>query len=398
MQIARNPLLSVEARRSDGRIELATSGPLSPAARPVVEMINGFFAREKPIPCEPDEARTAPPPGEDEALVFSTWIPPIPGQAFERMIMAEIGAAVHRWVPDQLSIAIIRGCPNRCIHCAAPSRTGDILTEETIRRVIGESLDLGTYHVAFDGGEPMLRRELPDLAAVVDGRAITSSFTSGYGLSEDLARSLKKSGLFAVRVSIDSPRADEHDRVRGREGAFSDALSGVKNALNAGLLVDLFMVVSPHNIDRLEEVYSLAADLGAHELSLYEIVAVGRWRDHYDETLSDGDIARLKRFHTDKNSGKGGGPRVTAFPYLLSPEMFGCFAGRRWIHVDASGEALPCAYMPLGFGNVRDKSLRDIWKEMSRYRGFAGKCACRMRDAEWRRAHPKIFETGIDGG
>jgi MoaA/NifB/PqqE/SkfB family radical SAM enzyme len=106
-------------------------------------------------------------------------------------------------------------------------------------------------------------------------RAIATAFTSGYHLTMDLARQLKQAGLYAVRVSIDSPYEEEHDRVRGRKGAFQDALVGVKNALEAGLLVDLFMVTSPSNIDHLEDAFGLASDLGAHELSLYEIVAVG---------------------------------------------------------------------------------------------------------------------------
>jgi MoaA/NifB/PqqE/SkfB family radical SAM enzyme len=231
----------------------------------------------------------------------------------------------------------------------------------------------------------MLRRELPSLVSCVDPRAIATSFSSGYHLTLDLARQLKQAGLYAVRISIDSPHEEEHDRVRGRKGAFQDALAGARNALKAGLLVDLFMVTSPSNVDHLGDAFGLASDLGAHELSLYEIVAVGRWSSHLNDVLSPEDIQRLERFHKEKN--RMPGPRVTALPYLLGPKMFGCFAGRRWIHVDAAGEALPCAYMPVPFGNIKQKSLRDIWKEMSRYRWFSGRCACQMKDPAFREAH-----------
>jgi MoaA/NifB/PqqE/SkfB family radical SAM enzyme len=178
--------------------------------------------------------------------------------------------------------------------------------------------------------------------------------------------------------------------VRGRKGAFEDALSGIKNALDEGLLVDMFMVTSPSNIDHLEDAYSLAAELEVHELSLYEIVAVGRWASHTDEVLTPGDIKRLETFHKTKN--RGSGPRVTALPYLLGPDMFGCFAGRRWIHVDASGEALPCAYMPYSFGNIKEKSLKDIWKGMSKYGWFKGRCSCQMKDLAFREAHSRILK------
>ena len=121
---------------------------------------------------------------------------------------------------------------------------------------------MGSYLITFDGGEPMLRKDLPDLVSSVDERAIATSFTSGYHLTADRAKQLKQAGLYAVRISIDSPFEKEHDRVRGRSGAYHDALDGVKNALQAGLLVDLFMVTSPHNIDHLEDAFSLATESG----------------------------------------------------------------------------------------------------------------------------------------
>jgi MoaA/NifB/PqqE/SkfB family radical SAM enzyme len=379
MQIAEKPLLKINAEASKGGrgVTLRPNGPLAPVARPVIEIINKVFADEKPISCGPDR------------LIFSTWIPPAPSLAFDRMLSAQVGALTRRRVPDQFSIAIMRACPNDCIHCSAPSRSGNILSDDIITRSIGDALDLGSYLITFDGGEPMLRRELPALVSSVDQRAIATAFTSGYHLTMDLARQLKQAGLYAVRVSIDSPYEEEHDRVRGRKGAFQDALAGVKNALEAGLLVDLFMVTSPSNIDHLEDAFGLASDLGAHELSLYEIVAVGRWSSHQNDVLSSKDVQRLERFHKEKNRTQG--PRVTALPYLLGPKMFGCFAGRRWIHVDAAGEALPCAYMPVSFGNIMEKSLRDIWKEMSRYHWFSGRCACQMKDPSFREAHRQVI-------
>lgn len=377
MQIAKKPLLRIEASSEGRGISLAAQGALAPLAGPIIDKINEIFVDEKPISSGPDK------------FIFSTWVPPAPSKAFDRMLSAQVASLTHRTVPDQFSIAIMRACPNDCIHCSAPSRQGEILDSIVIKNALSQALDMGSYLITFDGGEPMLRKDLPDLVASVDERAIATSFTSGYHLSAERARELKQAGLYAVRISIDSPFEKEHDRVRGREGAFRDALDGVKNALAAGLLVDLFMVTSPHNIDHLEDAFSLATELGVHELSFYEIVAVGRWAAHEDEVLTDQDVKRLERFHKEKNHSAG--PRVTALPYLLGPEMFGCFAGRRWIHVDGAGEALPCAYMPLSFGNIKDKSLREIWREMTHYSWFQGRCSCQMRDREFREAHSGIL-------
>ncbi len=377
MQITKKPLLRVEAFAEGRGIRLAARGALAPLARPVMDRINKIFIDEKPISSGP------------ERFIFSTWIPPAPSVAFDRMLSAQVAALTRRPVPDQFSIAVMRACPNDCIHCSAPSRQGEILESGVVKDAISQAMDMGSYLITFDGGEPMLRKDLPYLVSSVDERAIATSFTSGYHLTPEMARRLKGAGLYAVRISIDSPFEKEHDRVRGRSGAYGDALDGVKNALEAGLLVDLFMVTSPHNIDHLEDAFSLATDLGVHELSFYEIVAVGRWASHEDEVLTSADVLRLESFHKEKN--RAPGPRVTALPYLLGPEMFGCFAGRRWIHVDGAGEALPCAYMPLSFGNIKDKSLKEIWKEMTRYQWFQGRCSCQMREHGFREAHRNIL-------
>lgn len=378
MQIAKKPLLNIEAQAEGRGIRLEARGAAAPLARPVLERINRIFADEKPISSGPDK------------FIFSTWVPPAPSLAFDRMLSAQVAALIRRPVPDQFSIAVMKACPNDCIHCSAPSRKGEILESGVVEDAISQALDMGSYLITFDGGEPMLRSDLPNLVSSVGERAISTSFTSGYHLSAERALELKQAGLYAVRISIDSPEEGEHDRIRGRAGAYRDALSGVKNALDAGLLVDLFMVTSPHNIDRLDDAFSLACDLGVHELSLYEIVAVGRWASHESEVLSDGDVLRLEHFHKEKNRGEG--PRVTALPYLLGPQMFGCFAGRRWIHVGGDGEALPCAYMPLSFGNIKERSLKDIWKDMTAYQWFQGRCSCQMRDPKFREAHRDILE------
>jgi len=374
MQIAEKPMLRIEASYEGQGIKLSPRGPLYHLAKPVMNLVNRVFSEEKPISSGPDK------------FIFSTWVPPAPSPAFDRMLSAQVGSILGKKIPDQLSVAVIRACPNHCIHCSAPASKGEILSPEMVKRAVNDGLDMGSYLITFDGGEPMLRQELPEMVASVDERAVATTFSSGYGLTPKRAAELKRAGLYAVRISIDSPLEAEHDRVRGRDGAFGDALSGIKNALESALLVDMFMVTSPTNIDHLEEAYSLATELGVHELSFYEIVAVGRWASHQDEVLSKGDAERLERFQKDKNS-RAEGPRVTAFPYLLNEKMFGCFAGRRWAHINASGDVLPCAYMPLRFGNIRDRSLKDIWKDMSKYSWFSKRCSCQMKDPSFREKH-----------
>lgn len=385
IRVYENPFLKLNVSMHDGKVQLGAEGALALPAKPILKKINRIFTDEKPILS--DEGK----------LIFSTWIPPIPGASFDRLISAEVNFLLKKRVPDQTSIGITMRCPNNCIHCGASDIRGQELPLSEIEDVIDQALDLGAYLISFDGGEPMMRKDLPQMVAHVDKqRAIATSFTSGYGLSESLARALKNADLYAVRVSLDSPYAEEHDRVRGRTGAYADAMDAITNALAAELLVDMFVVVSPDNIDDLDDFYSLALDLGVHEISLYEIIAVGRWLEHEEEVISSHDVSRLRNFQKKINS-RSDGPRVTAFPYFMGPDLFGCFAGRRWVHVTSAGDVLPCAYTPLSFGNVCEESLGEIWKRIGEHRAYKGSAGyCMMRNPEFRARHIHSIPEGAE--
>jgi len=368
-----NPLFRIDAIIEDGRPLLEAGGILAPLVAPSLKPINRMFREEKPI-------------RSGDTVIFSTWAPPVPSRAFGRLVSAHVNAMLRRRVPDQASIAITKRCPNRCIHCGA----ADIVAEHElglseINRVVDESIAMGSYLISFDGGEPMIRKDLPGMVAHVDKElAIATCFTSGFGLTPERAAELRDAGLFAIRVSLDSPVEKEHDRVRGREGTFRDAMAAIKNAKDAGLLVDLFVVVSPHNIDDLDGFYELARTNGVQEISLYEIIAVGRWLSHEDEVISKNDVGRLLRFQ-EKVNREDDGPRVTAFPHFMGPSMFGCFAGRRWLHVTSAGDVLPCAYTPLTFGNVTEEPLTAIWQRMGKYAPYRKKAGyCLMRNPDFR--------------
>jgi len=382
MRVYDKSYIKLNANTENGKVQLVPEGTLSPVAKPIVNRINKLFLEEKPISVD------------DKKIIFSSWAPPIPSTAFDRLISAQIASVLKKRVPDQSSIGITMRCPNKCIHCGAADIIADPeLSLDEVNRVVDESIELGSYLISFDGGEPMLRHDLADMVRHVDkSRAIATSFSSGYGLTPEKAKELKAAGLYAVRISIDSPRQEEHERVRGRVGSYDDAMKGIDNALAAGILTDMFVVVSPDNIDELEDFYTLAENKGMHEMSLYEIIAVGRWLDHEDETIGPNDVDRLGRFQKDKNKFRDG-PRITAFPFFMGPDMFGCFAGRRWVHITSGGDVLPCAYTPLKFGNIRDEPLKDIWKRMGKtYRKTPPSCL--MRDKEFRNRYIHSIPEG----
>ena len=354
----------------DANGRMSMKGILAPIVKPFTSDLLDLFENSIPI-------------GENgEELLFSTWVPPIPGKAFDRLVKSQFNARLGKNIPDQVTISITEECPNRCIHCALPDTDNrDSLSPDEVKEIIDQVTGMGTTMIIFDGGEPMVYPELAEVVSHVDpDKAIATVFTSGTGLTRELAESLRSAGMFAVNVSLDSPYQEEHDRMRGRSGVFGDALAAIKNSLAAGMLVNIYVVLSPMNVNDLREFYSLAVETGAHELSFYEIVPTGRWIDHESDVLSNSDRETLDSFV--KWAADDRRVRVFSIPHAM--KTTGCFAGRRWLHITPQGDVLPCACIPIPYGNIREERIRTIWKRIRKDSAYNAK-SCLMRDPEFRR-------------
>lgn len=352
-----NPLLKASARLQDGRIRIEAAGPLSrlPMIKSALEMFDGKI-----------------PAAAGEKLHLSTWIPPVPSRAFDRLAKARLRAIFGWRTPDQVTISITEECPNACAHCALPdSGKGLRLPVQKARDLLGQILDLGTTLVIFDGGEPTQYPELLELVECVDDRAITTLFTSGAGFTATLARHLKDAGLYAVNVSLDSPIAEEHDAMRGRHGVFAEAMSAVAAAAEADLLVDLYVVLRRENMHHLQEFHDLARSKGAHELTFFEVVPTGRWAERRSIALSEEDHTALEKFVSGAE-----GPRIFSVPEAY--KRFGCFAASSWMHVTPGGEVYPCACYPQSYGNIFQEPVKRIWRRMGSF-PYKGDRCCPMR-------------------
>lgn len=354
----RSPLIRAEARLEGERVKIRVMGPLAslPVIRSSMELFDGQLAVR----------------AGTEQLSLSTWIPPLPSLAFDRLAKSRIRSLLGLRTPDQVTISITEECPNRCSHCALPNSGNRLrLAPEIVRDLIGQVLDMGTTLVIFDGGEPTLYQDLPELVSYVDDRAISTLFTSGAGFTSTLARQLKEAGLYAVNVSLDSPLEEEHDAMRGREGVFSEAMQAVRNALQAGLLVDIYVVIRRENLCHLERFHDLARVLGVHELTFFEVVSTGRWSDREGLALNAAEHARLAEFVS-----RAGRPRIFSVPDVY--RRFGCFAARSWMHITPGGDVYPCSCYPESWGNILNEPVKKIWQRMGRF-PHKGEKICPMR-------------------
>ncbi len=155
---------------------------------------------------------------------------------------------------DYLRISVTDRCNLRCRYCM-PEKIptvpmNEILTFEEIRMVAEEAAALGFKYIKLTGGEPLVRKGIPDLIRMlksVDGIEKVTLTTNGVLLGAMLP-DLLAAGLDAVNISLDTL-----DRDRYREITGLDEIGRVRSALQAACAFGIRTKINAVSLDLGDE-------------------------------------------------------------------------------------------------------------------------------------------------
>lgn len=178
---------------------------------------------------------------------------------------------------------LIRRCNLNCRHCYATSADtdfkGELDTAEALN-VLGQLREARVPALILSGGEPLLRPDLYEIAAHARLLGFHLSLSSnGTLLDAGHAARLAAAGFDYVGVSLDGLPAT-HDRFRRSDGAFAQALAGLRTARAAGLRVGVRMTLTEANAAQLPELVALAGREGIDKFYLSHFNYAGRARSH----------------------------------------------------------------------------------------------------------------------
>jgi radical SAM protein with 4Fe4S-binding SPASM domain len=266
------------------------------------------------------------------------------------------------------------------------------MSTSELKSLLDELSRLGVVDVAFSGGEPLLRKDLPALIAYAReiGLCVGTS-TSGTLLTESRAIELRQAGLSRLQVSIDGLETT-HDRIRGA-GVFRKAIDAVRTSVGLGIKTHICFTAMRQNFRELGDVIDLAASLGAAGFNLSQFVAVGR--GGLEMRLSPAE-SRDVLLLWSKRRGLYPSLRLTAHlaglaivdeEVATAPGFVGCQAGMHLACVGPTGDVTPCVLLPLVVGNVREQPFGTIWDSSPEIQalkarslpGACGACAYRTR-------------------
>jgi cyclic pyranopterin phosphate synthase len=201
-----------------------------------------------------------------------------------------------------LRLSVTDRCNLRCHYCMPQDEyiwlpREDLLTFEELETLTDLFAELGVTRLRLTGGEPLLRRNLPDLVARLAARPWLTdlALTTNGVLLADAAADLRRAGLHRLTVSLDTLQRERFARL-ARIDALPQVLAGLDAARRAGfqgLKLDA-VITRGDNDDELVPLIELAREIDA-EVRFIEYMDVGGatgWRP--DAVLPQGDmLARL---------------------------------------------------------------------------------------------------------
>ena len=333
------------------------------------------------------------------------------------------GCQMTEFLPYTISWNLTQRCNQQCAHCylsAFPHATStEELTTEECFRVMDEMAGVNPdLLLILTGGEPLLRKDLFDLAGYAVHRGFSVVLgTNGFLLQEKQATAMRQHGIQGASISLDSTDPVRHDAFRQFPGSWEGAIRATQVLRAEGLPFSLHMSVTEWNVGEIPAMIDLARHLDARVLNLFFLVRTGRGQGltdipavEYERVLTEvaraqGDAQAAPQQSLQEHGGseeswarelgRAGGlvirakcaPFFRRVLYGLDPASVllrnfaegSCPAGRHYCRIMPNGDVTACPYMPVVAGNLRQTPFGDLWPDASvfqdlRKRKLGGRC------------------------
>jgi len=316
--------------------------------------------------------------------------------------------------PFTIAWELTRSCAYACAHCRAdaqPKRHPDELSTAEGRDLIDRLAGFGTRPIlVLTGGDPLMRRDVFELAAHADARGLRVSLTPTATALVTRRRmaAAREAGIRRVAFSIDAADPELHDRFRGFRGSFERTARGIANAAAEGLALQVNTTVCGLNVHALEGLVPQLEQWGVVQWSVFFLVPTGRGatlpmisaaehervlgRLHELAQRAPFDVKATAAPQYRRIAAQRGGTRPPAgagyrFADGLDRPVRGVNDGRGFMFISHVGDVMPSGFLPLSAGNVRTADPVDLYRNAPLFRALRdpdalhGKCGrCEYRE------------------
>ncbi len=302
---------------------------------------------------------------------------------------------------------VTRNCNLSCKHCRAAATcgpySGELETGQCLR-LLDQIAELGSPIVILTGGEPLLRKDIFEIARYGSDKGLRMVMApNGTLITAESARQLAAAGIQRISISIDGATRERHDRFRGVTGAYEAALRGIERAKAAGIAFQINTTITKDNLGEISRIQELAVSLGAVAHHIFLLVPTGRGKYIADRAIDAEEYERTLNWFYDQRGktplqlkatcaphyyrilrqrAKADGEQVTFETHGLDAFTRGCLGGTGFCFISHTGIVQPCGFLELDCGDVTRQSFADIWRtsevflKLRNYDNLEGKCGC----------------------
>lgn len=282
-------------------------------------------------------------------------------------------------------------CHLSCPHCyrdAGANLEEELNTAEAKKML--DQIKAANFHLMiFSGGEPLLRDDIFELMTYASEIGLRPVLGTGGGLIDsETAVKLKKAGVLAAGISLDSVNPEKHNQFRGEDGLFNKVENAFKELKKVGIPFQTHMTVMDWNLDELEAVIDYSEQIGAKAAHIFFMVPTGRAAYIEESAISKKEYQKaIKRVMKKSEEVEIEVKPVCAPQFIAAADQLdietrfsnGCLAGVSYCIVNPVGDVQPCAYLDLQVGNVKEESFKSIWENSKilnemRTLNWKGKC------------------------
>jgi radical SAM protein with 4Fe4S-binding SPASM domain len=273
--------------------------------------------------------------------------------------------------PVRMDLALTYRCQNNCIHCYAggPHETPELNTDQW-KKVIDKLHSIGIFIFSFTGGEPTLRKDLPELLHYAQEKGIvTGLITNGRRLKDkEYVQKLVDAGLDFVQITIESHDPDIHDLVTSAKGSWHETVEGIRNMVPTPIYITTNTTLNKHNADGFLKTMEFLRGLEVKVFGCNSLIYSGNAPKIADEfALTIDELKELLPKIQEKTSKLGmkfmwytPTQYCALDPVSLELGVKSCSAARINMCVGPQGEVYPCQ----SYFEIVGKILEDDWSKI----------------------------------
>ena len=308
-----------------------------------------------------------------------------------------------QYVPHVVAWNLTRRCNLECAHCyiaAGPHESAAAeLDTDACLAIVDQLLAVNPAPLLIlSGGEPLLRRDLTEVAhyASANGATVVVG-TNGTLLTDERIAALKAAGVRGVAVSVDSLRPAYHDNFRHGPGSLADTQRALARLSRQRVDFIIQTTVTKGNRAELGALVAWAALQGAVSFNCYFLVSTGRGAALTDLAPADyeavlADLTRWQREYRGRMLVRAKcAPHFMRHVHQSDPESpvlnyeTRCPCGTQYCRITPDGKLTPCPYIPEEAGDLQTQGFAEIWRSAPLLRqlregALGGKCgSCEYR-------------------